>query len=124
GNSVCGPARMADTDVASERGGFQPTLEIDQLALRPPAFELAFFDRGDTGRVIAAIFEALERIDDQWRDRTIADDSNDTAHLTCPFVSRLPRPAVQLCRNCGGNEEVKLGFRALRHDRRILAPTD
>ncbi len=35
-------------------------------------------------RVITAIFEPLQRIDDERRDRRVADDPNDPAHAALP----------------------------------------
>ena len=42
--------------------------------------QLAVVERGDAGRVIAAIFEALERIDQMTRDRGNPQYSYDSAH--------------------------------------------
>jgi hypothetical protein len=47
-------------------------------------------DGGDTGRVIAAIFEPLQRIDDARRNLRMADDSNDTAHADSPDSLQKP----------------------------------
>ena len=50
---------------------------------------MAVLDRGDAGRIIAAIFEPLQRIDDLRRDGRVADNSNDTTHdQTVPVASR------------------------------------
>ena len=49
-----------------------------QLAFGAAAAELAAFERGDAGGVIAAIFEALQRIDDERRDRP------------CPTIPTIP----------------------------------
>src|SRR5690242_3995837 len=84
------PARMADTDRAAERLAIETVLECAQLAFRASAAERAFLKRGDTGRIVSTIFEALERIDQLARDRLVTDNSDDAAHPTrwplCPFV--------------------------------------
>ena len=41
-------------------------------------------DGGDAGRIIAAIFEPLQRIDDQRRHRRVAHNPDDAAHVVCP----------------------------------------
>ena len=80
GHAMRRPAGVADADTAFERRRFQPGFEIDQLALGAAAVEMAVFDRGDAGRIIAAIFEPLQRVDDQGRDGLLADDADNSAH--------------------------------------------
>ena len=94
GHAMGRPARVADADRAVERLALQPALEIDQLAFGAAAAELAVLDGGDAGRVIAAIFEPLQRIDDQRRDRRVADNSNDSAHDACPDSRQMPSTAI------------------------------
>ena len=62
-------------------------LEIAQLALGAPARQPAAFQRGDAGGVIAAIFQALERIDQLRRDRLAAENADNSAHAQCRFLS-------------------------------------
>ena len=82
------PARVADADRAVQRLVLQPALEIDQLAFGAAAAKLAMLDGRDAGGIIAAIFEPLQRIDEERRDRRLADDSNNSAHETCPDSAR------------------------------------
>ena len=89
GHAVGRPARVADADRAVERLALQAAFEIDQLAFGAAAGELAALDGGDAGRVIAAIFEPLQRIDDERRDRRVADNSNNSAHAA---LSPIPGP--------------------------------
>ncbi len=63
------PAGVADTDGAGERLTCEPGFEIAQLAFGPPPDELSAFQRRDAGGVVAPVFEPLERIDKQARDR-------------------------------------------------------
>ena len=51
-----------------------------QLALRAEADELPPFQRGNAGGVVAAVFEALERVDEVGRDRFAPENSDDPAH--------------------------------------------
>ena len=51
------------------------------------------FERGDAGGIIAAIFEALERIDELRRGRLAADDSDNAAHPFGCSPQPLQRPS-------------------------------
>ena len=74
------PARMGDADVATEGIGLQLGCEIIQLALGAAAVELAAVDGADAGAVIAAIFEALQPIEQPLRDGGFSDNSDNSAH--------------------------------------------
>src|ERR1700730_5307759 len=74
------PTRVANTDGAFERLAFQPALEVLQLSLGAPARELAAFERSNARGIIAAIFEALERIDELRRRRLAANDPDNSTH--------------------------------------------
>ena len=74
------PTGMADADRAGERLARQPRFQILQLSLRAPPREHAMLERRHARRIIAAIFEAPERIDQLRRGRLAADDSDDAAH--------------------------------------------
>src|SRR5215831_21329835 len=83
GRSAVGrPAGVADADRAGERLAREPCFEIAQLALGTPTRELPAFQRGHARRVIAAIFEPLERINKQARDRLPAENAYNSAHAT------------------------------------------
>ena len=66
--------------VPAQRLARQPRLEIDQLALGAAALDVAVHQGGDAGRIVAAILEPLQRVDQQGRDGRLADDSDDAAH--------------------------------------------
>ncbi len=91
------PARVADADLAAERFALETVLERAQLAFGAPAAEHAVLQRGDAGRVIAAIFEALERVDQLARDRPVPENSDDSAHPPgwplCPLAYGLAAAA-------------------------------
>ena len=78
------PARVADAGVPGERLGEQPAFEVAQLALGAAALEMAVLDGGDAGRVVAAIFEPAQRVDEVGRDGLLPDDSDDAAHGSNP----------------------------------------
>ena len=58
--------------VPDERLAREPHLEIFQLAFGAPARQHAVLERGDAGGIVAAIFEALERVDQLRRRRFTA----------------------------------------------------
>ena len=74
------PAGVADADRALERLARELAFEVAQLAFGAPAREVPAFERGDAGRVIAAVFEALERIDELHRHRLTAENADNPAH--------------------------------------------
>ena len=76
------PAGMADADGAGERLAREPRFEIAQLALGAPAGELSVLQRGDAGRVVAAVFEPLERVDERARDRLTSENAHNSAHAS------------------------------------------
>ena len=86
------PAGVADADRAGERLGGELGLEVLELALGAPPLEPAVLERRDAGRIIAAVFEPLERIDDRPGDRPAAQDADNAAH----------RRYVPLCPNRAG----------------------
>ena len=92
GRSAVGrPARVRDADGAAERLSAQLAREVVELSLGAAAGEVALIDRADAGAVIAAIFEALQAIEQALRNDFLADNSNDPAHAP----SRIPNnPAV------------------------------
>jgi hypothetical protein len=99
GLAVRGPARVADADRADERLGGQPRLEVHQLALGPAPVDMAVHQGGDARRIVAAILESLQRVDQQRRDRRFTDDADDAAHgvlsrsegvTSCRTVPRQP----------------------------------
>ena len=83
------PAGVADADRA--RRAARSRSRASRLRSLPSArrrVELAVLQRGDAGGIVAAIFEALERIDQLARDRLAAENSDDSAHvLNRPFAA-------------------------------------
>ncbi|MDF9863451.1 hypothetical protein M2437_002433 [Methylorubrum pseudosasae] len=80
GASVRGPAGMADADRARKRRLGQLELQVRELALGPAAVEPAVIQGGDAGRIVAAILEPPQRLDQRVRDRLTPDDADDSAH--------------------------------------------
>src|SRR5262245_46780185 len=92
GLAVGCPAGMADSGLAEQRRRFEPRFEIAQLAFGAAAAEYAVLHRRHSGRVVAAIFKPLERIDELASDRPFAEDANNAAHQpnSDSRISRLP----------------------------------
>ena len=80
GLAVRRPARVADADRAGQRFAAKTRLEVYELAFGAPALDVAVDQGGDAGRIVAAIFQALQRLDQQGGDGCLADDSDDAAH--------------------------------------------
>ena len=74
------PARVPDADRAGERFEREALLEILQLAFGAPARQVAALQRRDAGGIVAAIFEALQRLDHFLGDRLAPQYSNDPTH--------------------------------------------
>ena len=84
------PARVADAGRAGERLAFEPGFELLQLAFGAAALRCAVFERGDAGQIIAAIFEAPERVDQLPSDRLAPQYSDNPAHrLDVPLLTPI-----------------------------------
>src|SRR6266576_1685974 len=79
------PARMADSGDALERLLVEQMPKLDQLARTATALDLTADQRGDARRIIAAIFEPLQRIDDQRRHVARSGNADDSAHRQSLF---------------------------------------
>ena len=78
------PAGVADADGAGERLARQQRFEVAELALGATARDVAVGQRGDARRIVAAIFEALQPVEQQRGHRRLADDAEDAAHAMAP----------------------------------------
>src|SRR5262245_54414548 len=81
------PAGVPDAGRAGERIAREPGFEVAQLALGPPAGELSALQRGHAGGVVAPVFEPLERIDKQARDRLPSENAYNSAHASGSLLS-------------------------------------
>jgi hypothetical protein len=75
------PARVADAVLAVERVGGEDLLEPRELARRPPQLHRARADDGQPGRVVAAVLQTAQAVDEQWHDGLGPDVADDPAHL-------------------------------------------
>ncbi len=78
--AVGGPAGMADADMPLQRRGLEPGFEIFQFAFGATALQVRALERRHTGGIVAAIFQPLQGIDQQIRNRTTPQNSDNAAH--------------------------------------------
>ena len=74
------PARVADAGAPLQRLVGEPQLQVLELALGAAAVEMAVLDGGDAGRIVAAILEPPQRVDEIARDRLRSENADDAAH--------------------------------------------
>ena len=78
--SVRRPARMRDADAAGELLGVHAALELRHLAHGADPLQLVIVERGDAGRIVTAVLEALEPLNQDVGDRLVADRSKYSTH--------------------------------------------
>ena len=78
--AVGGPARVADAGEAGERVVLKRFGQVDQLAAGAPALDVAVDERGDAGAVIAAVFEAAQRVQQPRGCVCLTDNADYAAH--------------------------------------------
>jgi hypothetical protein len=126
------PAGVADADPARKRFGSETKLQIFELAARPPPGQPARFQSRDPSGIIAAIFEALQRIENGAGDRVselIAIPGLIAQALKCESAVEILAREIAKVRDVlylgrGTSYRVEGGsrgqpYRRLRHDRRL-----
>ena len=98
GHAMGGPAGMADAGRPAQRLLVQPACQAVELAWRPGAGHSAVAENRDAGRVIAAIFEPPQRLQDPWRDVARPQYSDDAAHCLLPASFGARNGAASLAR--------------------------
>src|SRR5580658_2279110 len=79
--AVGGPARVPDPVNAFQRGRANGFFQVVQLARRAPNFQLAVFSHdGNAGRIVAAIFQALQAVQNQRHYGLVANVTDNSAH--------------------------------------------
>ena len=81
GLAVGGPTGVTNAAKPVQRFQLEAGVKIFQLALGTAARDDAMFERGNTGRIISAIFQALESLDDLTRNRLTPENTNNAAHI-------------------------------------------
>ncbi|VUX45921.1 hypothetical protein DF3PA_170022 [Candidatus Defluviicoccus seviourii] len=86
--SVRRPAGVADADPAGSWILGKHGLEVDEFARGATADDRAVRQRGNPGRVVAAILQPAQAFNQQWLNVCFADNSDDAAHgLAIPLLS-------------------------------------
>jgi hypothetical protein len=91
-----GPPGVADADLAGQRFFAELAIKIGELAFGPAAIEMPVMYGGDTGRIISAVFQPLERIHQQRSHLALANYPDYAAHaflLGKVFAKLLPSNA-------------------------------
>jgi hypothetical protein len=72
---------VADAVVAGERRRPQHVLEAGELAGAPPHFDAFGPNHGHAGRVVAAVLELSQSLDEHGDDLLLTDIADDAAHV-------------------------------------------
>jgi len=75
---------VADADVRLHGIIHQRALEVHDLARASADLETAVVEDGETGRVVPAVFETLETLDQKWRGVLLTHITDDPAHEPIP----------------------------------------
>src|SRR5207248_3513968 len=81
------PARVTDADVRLHGILRQRVLEVHDLARAAADFEAAAVEHGETGRIVPAVFETLETLDQKWCGVFLTHITDDPAHGPVPSGS-------------------------------------
>jgi hypothetical protein len=87
--AVGGPASMADPEMAVHGGRDDRRLQSRDLARDFARLESLAVHDGQTCRVVSAVFEALEPLDQHWRDDFWTNVADNSTHNPPPFVLKL-----------------------------------
>ena len=78
--AVSRPPGVPQAVLAIQRAPAHGLFEIRELAGAATDLHAAVIDDGDAGRVVAAILQALQPVEDDWNDRFRSDVTDDAAH--------------------------------------------
>src|SRR6516165_2936129 len=96
------PTGVADANHSGHRLTVEPPCKVDELALGAPALDTTIDQGGDTGRVIAAVFQPPEPFEKTRGHGLPSDDADDAAHQLFWRRSRerssAARPGLSICR--------------------------
>jgi hypothetical protein len=94
GGAMGGPAGMADAGTPAQRAFLQHFGQLVELPGRAAALDGAIHQGGDAGAVIAAIFQAAQRLDQDGGHFPRARDADNAAHFTfSPCWRGTPPPS-------------------------------
>ena len=88
GLAMRGPAGVADARSAADGAPGDQLFELDELALGPAKLDQAVGERRETSRIVAAVFEAPQPVEDVRRRLIRARDTDDSAHSSGTPLAR------------------------------------
>src|SRR4051794_28573384 len=74
------PTRMADSSMPIQRLLLEPLFKVLELAFGAPPIQVIAFERGDARRIVAAVFQAFQGIDELLGNRSASQYPDDSAH--------------------------------------------
>src|SRR5690606_32003068 len=78
------PSGMPNAGISGDRLAGDAGFQIAEFSRRAPAFQPPAIDRSDARGIVAAIFEALQRPDQIFSNRFLAQNADDAAHAMSP----------------------------------------
>ena len=88
GRAMGGPAGVADANCAADGAPGDQAFELDELALGAAKLDQAVGERREAGRIVAAVFEAPQPVEDVRRRLIRARDTDDSAHSSGTPLAR------------------------------------
>jgi hypothetical protein len=71
-------------------GSWSASRQVDELALGPATFDATVDERRNARRIIAAIFELAQPIEEPGRHHLLRDDTDNSAHRVCFPTNQMP----------------------------------
>ena len=115
--TVRSPARVGDARRSTQRVSRELAREVVELALRAPPVQPALVDRADARRIIAAIFQPLEPVEQPFSDAGLPNDPDDSAHVTRPLSWSSVRGNAWPIRRCPFARSARRRGCRVRHSR-------
>ncbi|MCY1446629.1 hypothetical protein D9M71_632120 [compost metagenome] len=85
--AVGSPARVGDAQLAGDRFGSDGGFQLGDLANAAAALQRALLGvDGQTGAVVATVFQALEAFDENGSDITLGYGTDDSTHVYCSWL--------------------------------------
>ena len=89
------PTGVADADRAAQRRRGKFRLQVLEFALGAPPLQPAVLERRHAGKIVAAVFEPLQRIDNRARDGPGPEDSDNATHWKISEIDCRPSRALE-----------------------------
>jgi hypothetical protein len=97
GTAMSRPTRVADSYAANKRLTSELALEVLELSDCAPPRKATALKRGYTSGIVTPIFKPFQRIENRHHGWPLADETNDSAHLSLRF-HHYPAAVLNRCR--------------------------